>query len=244
MKYWRQVLVFVLVCIALPHLAKAQSELGIDSAYLQSPQPSAPLDDDLYRTVRDQDDYSAHFTTEEEPEKYRDFEASQEAGELLRTLVIGFLYVLALVIVVLLILGLAKGADLFKPKNRKIEGEVGGYSLQEIEEQFQELDLEQLIQQAVNEEQYNLAVRLYYLEVLKQLSQNALITWKKNKTSRAYASELTNPMFKAEFQELTLIFNRVWYGSAVLTAPQYERVAQRFKAYLAKINQLPKTAEV
>ena len=55
---------------------------------------------------------------------------------------------------------------------------------EKIEENIHESDLDKFIKQAESEEKYNLAIRLYYLAIIKELSLGKLIKWKRNKTNR------------------------------------------------------------
>jgi hypothetical protein len=58
-----------------------------------------------------------------------------------------------------------------------------------------ELDTEDLIQKAHNARDYKLAIRLYFLDLLKKLNENGKIAWTKDKTNRDYLSELFSKQY-------------------------------------------------
>lgn len=122
---------------------------------------------------------------------------------------------------------------LIKPVNRRLKGENGfGLSLEEIEDQFQDISLEGYIRAAEQRGDYRLAVRLYYLAVLKVLTEGTYIRWSREKTNGAYCAELGSLGFRGSFEALTEAFERVWYGEGGLDRMQYERIAAEMEALM------------
>ncbi len=117
------------------------------------------------------------------------------------------------------------------PRNEKIRrpGRSGGIDLEQIEERLHEAELQDYIRQAVEQGNYTLALRLHYLEVLKQLSGRKLILWKKDKTNRQYLNELSGHPLQQHLTELTRIFEHHWYGRHPLAADDYPALANRFR---------------
>lgn len=115
------------------------------------------------------------------------------------------------------------------PKNSKIKkGAISDIDLEEIEERVMETDLEHYIKEAEATKQFNLAIRLYYLAIIKELSLQGIIEWKKEKTNRIYLSETRKSTYAVDFQETTRIFERVWYGRNKLTAKNYSSMKTKF----------------
>lgn len=122
------------------------------------------------------------------------------------------------------------------PKNRKIKkGRLSEISLEEIEENIVEADLVDFIQQAVEEGNYNLAIRLHYLLIIKELNANNLIKWKKDKTNRSYLSELSDSPLYDNFKSVTQIFERVWYGRDELNKINFQKIQPRFEQLVTSI---------
>jgi hypothetical protein len=102
-----------------------------------------------------------------------------------------------------------------------------------------ELDTDGLIRKAHLAGNYKLAIRLYFLHLLKKLNENGIIVWTKDKTNRDYLSELFSKQYYFdEVRKLTLAYERVWYGEHVPTAETYEALSSEFKAIDQKLNNI------
>lgn len=129
------------------------------------------------------------------------------------------------------------------PKNRKIKkGRLSEISLEEIEENMEEADLPDFIQQAIAEENYAIAIRLYYLLIIRELRTNQLIRYKKDKTNRSYLRELSGTDFYQPFQRTTRVFERVWYGKMELTQVDFQQIQPAFQQFVNAIQNQPTTA--
>jgi hypothetical protein len=110
-------------------------------------------------------------------------------------------------------------------------------TLAEIETNLQEADVEGFLKQALVDKNYRLAIRLYYLAIIKELSGKGAIEWKKEKTNGDYMRELrskTHPKLK-DFRAVTRIFEYVWYSDMAFDGGQFEEVRINFKDLLASI---------
>ena len=105
----------------------------------------------------------------------------------------------------------------------------------ELAENIHEIDFEILIAEAVAKKMYRLAVRLYYLQTLKKLSDNDLIHWQINKTNVDYMEEMQTKALHKEFRHLTHWFDYVWYGNFELTTTHFEDIEQDFLAFEKQI---------
>lgn len=140
---------------------------------------------------------------------------------------------LGVALLVFLIMKLMNAENLFSPKNTKVTGRTTTkIDLEDIEENLHESDLEGFIRQALAEKNYALAVRLYYLAILKELSLSNQIKWKRDKTNREYLREMSGQKLSGKFRETTLIFERVWYGTGELTEPIFQQLEPKFKTVL------------
>lgn len=145
------------------------------------------------------------------------------------------LFFLAIVLLVLLIVHLAGGRELFRPRDRKLKSSVSGIDLEKIEENLQDAELEDPIRQAVAGGDFALAVRLYYLAVLKELSLKKHIRWKREKTNGEYLRELAGSPFFTPVQAATLAFERVWYGKVELSREDFLLLENQFKNTVAAV---------
>ncbi|AEE51464.1 DUF4129 domain-containing protein [Haliscomenobacter hydrossis] len=112
---------------------------------------------------------------------------------------------------------------------------VEDMSIEDIEEHLEETELNPFIRKAIDQNDYTLAIRLYYLEMLKQLSSQKAIHWRKNKTNRQYLQEMAHSPWFVDFRTLTLIFERVRYGGMELSRPEFEEIEPNFTTFLEGI---------
>jgi preprotein translocase subunit SecG len=146
--------------------------------------------------------------------------------------------VLAVVVVALLLRSLL---GLNKPKNKKIK-KVQAIDLERIEENIHEANLDDFIRQALEQQNFALAIRLYYLAILKELSLKNTIHWKKDKTNKDYLREMRQSDLFGDFRELTAIFERVWYGESPIQAREFHQLEPRFRRMIQQINAIPTPA--
>jgi hypothetical protein len=93
-----------------------------------------------------------------------------------------------------------------------------------------QLDTESLIQKAHKAGYYKLAIRLYFLDLLKTLNENGVILWTKDKTNHDYLSEIFSKQYYFdEVRHLTLAYERVWYGEHVPTEERYHALIDEFR---------------
>jgi Domain of unknown function (DUF4129) len=108
-------------------------------------------------------------------------------------------------------------------------------SYNRITENIHELDFNKLIDEAVENHNYRLAIRLYYLKTLKQLTDKQLIHWQPTKTNRIYVDELGNLRLKADFEQLTSQFEYVWYGDFTVSEAEFGDIKEAFSTFSDKI---------
>lgn len=122
-------------------------------------------------------------------------------------------------------------------KDKKINRSTAeGIDIQKIEENIHEADLVNYIDQAKENGDFNLAVRLYYLSILKELSLQKAIKWKVDKTNNEYLRELHHRDDFPDFQRLTQLFERSWYGNRTLDSIAFNRVEPDFQAFIGRLS--------
>ncbi|GLU45514.1 DUF4129 domain-containing protein [Allomuricauda sp. NBRC 101325] len=109
-------------------------------------------------------------------------------------------------------------------------------SLSEEERIIKTEDIEQLIKDALAINDYRLAIRYYYLLILKQLSERNLIDWQRQKTNDDYIGELSNPELKNTFGRATFLYDYIWYGAFAIDQERYAQVEQVFVTLKKTIN--------
>ncbi|HEY0655516.1 MAG TPA: DUF4129 domain-containing protein [Chryseosolibacter sp.] len=104
-------------------------------------------------------------------------------------------------------------------------------------EDIKELEIDRLLREAMTAGNYRLAIRIYFLGLLKKLDEDGLITWKRNKTNRDYLTELfSKARYYDEVQRLTLAYEEVWYGDHTFSTQTYEEIISSFRTIEQKLN--------
>lgn len=105
------------------------------------------------------------------------------------------------------------------------------------------IDLQALLEQAINDEDYRRAVRIHFLQLLKQLDQAQLIVWTKDKTNKEYLNELlSEDVIYQPVRRLTLAYELIWYGDREISSEKYKEIAGAFHDATAKILLTPNAA--
>lgn len=103
-------------------------------------------------------------------------------------------------------------------------------------ENIYELDFEKEISKAVNENNFRLATRMLYLQLLRNLADRELIQYSHEKTNRNYLFQLSGTSHYKDFFRLTRHFEYVWYGKFSLSKDQFELVQTDFSNYKSRLH--------
>lgn len=121
-------------------------------------------------------------------------------------------------------------------RNTKV-GDSKIFTIEDIEERLHESDLDRMLREALQKGEYRLAVRIYYLAIIKELSLKDWIRWKKDKTNREYLNEMiaNKPDLYNGFRDATYAFEKVWYGDLDIKEKEYQILSPRFKSFIDNI---------
>ena len=126
------------------------------------------------------------------------------------------------------------GAFLFRKKENPL------IVFSEEEEIIRNSNIEELIQEALINKDYRLAVRYYYLRILKHLSEAEMIDYEADKTNSDYNKEITSNSIKVGFEKATLLYDYIWYGSFEVSETDFQKAQITFHS-LERI--IPKSNE-
>jgi hypothetical protein len=96
------------------------------------------------------------------------------------------------------------------------------------EQLIQHEDLQALVEEAVKDNNYRLAIRYYYLLVLQNLSKKQLIEWQAQKTNHDYVYEIQDTALRGQFSKLTRIYDFIWYGNFEVNESAFAKAQQEF----------------
>lgn len=93
--------------------------------------------------------------------------------------------------------------------------------LSEEEHIIKNEDIQALIQKALADKNYRLAVRYSYLYSLQLMSDKELIDWQMQKTNHDYLAEIKTPDLQTSFSKITRIYDYIWYGDFDIDEAKY-----------------------
>lgn len=102
---------------------------------------------------------------------------------------------------------------------------------------IENLDIDMMIQRAVEQNDYREAVRLCYIDILKNLAGEKLIRWRADYTNHTYVQQLQSTPFAVQFEEISSLFDYLVYGEfhADETVFQYAQGVR--KEFLIKVRE-------
>ena len=136
----------------------------------------------------------------------------------------------ALVFVILKLIGV-EFTSLFTKKSDGLQVPFVAFG-----EDLNTIDFKNQIEQAITQKNYRLAVRLLYLQMLKELSDRSLIVWQTNKTNRSYGYEI-KPHLRQTFDTLTQQFEYAWYGEFPVDEKKFEAIRNKTSQFYQEIKQ-------
>lgn len=96
------------------------------------------------------------------------------------------------------------------------------------EQHIESLDLDALMNDALKNKDYRLAVRYQFLKILKLLSQKNLIEWHFEKTNADYEREIKHGNLQAAFKNASYLYENIWYGEQPIDEAGYAKTSSRF----------------
>lgn len=98
------------------------------------------------------------------------------------------------------------------------------------EQHIESLDLDTLLNAALEDKNYRLAIRYHFLRTLKRLSQKDIIEWHFDKTNSDYQNEIQQQQLKLGFKEIAYLYDYIWYGEQPIDESKYDTAKARFVA--------------
>lgn len=98
----------------------------------------------------------------------------------------------------------------------------------EEEEIIRTKDIRKLISKALENKDFRLAVRYYYLLILKRLTDAKFINYEFDKTNSDYMAETKGEAVYLDFAKATNLYDYIWYGNFEVTESDYQKAQHTF----------------
>ena len=216
-------------------IPKAQKESPYTAAqqeYLSQPLESKSIDKNRWEQAKSGIDYSNDKIEKQQQKANTSFNPMW--GVLIEFLK-WFFIIGAIVLLAYLILRFVGEGNIFGNKKRRIADPSVQIDLEHIEDNLETAELDPLINKAIADKKFTLAIRLYYLAILKELHIKGDIDWKKDKTNRIYVREMKENAFFDPFRNTTTVFERIWYGSQNLNEKGFTLIQPDFQNLLKRL---------
>ncbi len=237
-------LLLLFICwFSNPLWSQGEDEGKSISTYMESDAPQPKMSaSDWEKAVNGVDFGKAKAPKEEEPEEeeeaqeeidYDDsnFDWSFGLNKTVASFILGFIILAIVILIVVLIVRQVKQSDVrVQPKS-----DDDSYNIEDIEENLPESDLQRYLRLALEAEDYKAAIRIYYLAIIQSLSQKKQINWQREKTNYDYLLEVSGKPIFTPFSNLTLTYELVWYGDALVSKTVYQSVEPKFSQVLKHI---------
>lgn len=106
-------------------------------------------------------------------------------------------------------------------------------AVQDIDgENIHEMNFPVLVEDTIATGNYRLAIRYYYLWLLKELSEREIIEWHYDKTNSDYAYEIKKESLKKQFEYLSYVYDYSWYGEFPISENAFAKVRKAFRETL------------
>jgi len=105
-----------------------------------------------------------------------------------------------------------------------------------IEEKLQLADFGDLVDKAKKKADYRLAIRFYYLWLLRRLSDKQYIEWDVNKTNTDYFYEIKDKKLRDQYSYHRYIYDYIWYGEFVVSEQEFDKVELSFNEIFRSID--------
>lgn len=105
----------------------------------------------------------------------------------------------------------------------------------DVENNVHATDFNTLINNAERNGNFRLAVRYYYLWLLKTLSEAEIIIYDVEKTNSDYYYEIKKEHLKKQYAYTSYLYNYIWYGEFEIDRNQFEKAKRAFAQFVNSI---------
>lgn len=104
-----------------------------------------------------------------------------------------------------------------------------------INEDIQSVNFDELIEKAVSENDYRLAIKYHYFYLLKKLDDAAIIKYDSQKTTYDYQLDLEGTKHNSVFSKAAYYYTYIWYGEFSIDANEYKTTSNVFTQLLNSV---------
>jgi hypothetical protein len=103
--------------------------------------------------------------------------------------------------------------------------------------------LQKKLQQAIDQREFALALRMLFLQILADLHLSETIAWKKDKTNATYLIEFGGKHDETKFRRVIYLYEFSWFGKVKLDEEQFKDFRKQFDEFRAFTSTLKKSTK-
>lgn len=96
-------------------------------------------------------------------------------------------------------------------------------------------ELERMLKEAIARGDYRGAVRIYFIFIIRGLSEKNWIRWEKEKTNFQYLREMSGRTEYRDFNQSVSYFEIIWYGKREIDKNTFDQIKPDFTKFLDKL---------
>lgn len=105
----------------------------------------------------------------------------------------------------------------------------------DIERNLKDIDFDKLIKDTLKSGDNRLAIRYYYLWILKKMAEKDIIDWNPEKTNSDYLYEIKSTTLKTDFSYVSYLYNYIWYGEFEVDQSSFENAKHSMEKTLQSL---------
>lgn len=144
------------------------------------------------------------------------------------------MYIVLFLIVAFLLFTLYKlfGKDLLSSDNSVDVIEYKLLTEEDLEDRFNEMDLDELLKKALDRNDWKMAIRIQFLILLKTLINDGQIRWNKDLTNFQIVYQLKSREDRSDMKAIVKEFELVWYGDQSSSEELYTTFEKKVNALI------------
>lgn len=240
-KHWRYIILcgwMLLIPVFSCIYAQENTSESISSSqeqYNKSTIPHKKLDRKAWKKATKGMNFEDYKEKPKKQKKQKDWDFSEPTSPPMISpqLIQIFLYAIIILLFLGILYYLIKNGYLGINKNPSLQK---GMDISILDEEEIDAPLDKLLKEALQLQNYKLAIRIYYLKVLKELQQLGKINWKKYKTNRHYLNEMLQDSNYSIFKDVTVQFEKNWFGPEETTKDMFAEIEPHFLQLLKTLD--------
>lgn len=194
--------------------------------------------DSLFKKIQSEKDYKVYLERESQPYQ---FFLSKFLYGLLETLMksgffrvfltlLPYAFIILAIVLILLKITNVEVSKILKPGNKNFSNKVFTE-----EEHIEAIDLNKKLGEALEKKDFRLALRYYYLKILKSLHQENMINWEPYKSNHEYQKEISRTTVFHAFADVSRAYEYIWYGEMKASETYFNKIFNEAEALLLQV---------